>query len=85
MQLAKGLEFRAVAVMACDDEVIQLEECIEGVGDDADFQEVYESRHRIRVRLMSAFSGKADSLCSLRDFQFLTRSRHFGRVCRVQE
>ena len=31
MHLAKGLEFRAVAVMACDDEVIPLQERIETV------------------------------------------------------
>ena len=42
MHLAKGLEFRAVAVMACDDEIIPLQERIETVGDDADLQEVYE-------------------------------------------
>jgi hypothetical protein len=36
MHLAKGLEFRAVVVMACDDEVIPLQERIETVGDDAD-------------------------------------------------
>ncbi|MDP2751429.1 MAG: 3'-5' exonuclease, partial [Rhodocyclaceae bacterium] len=39
MHLAKGLEFRAVVVMACDDEVIPLQERIETVGDDADLQE----------------------------------------------
>jgi hypothetical protein len=32
MHLAKGLEFRAVVVMACDDEVIPLQERIETVG-----------------------------------------------------
>jgi hypothetical protein len=31
MHLAKGLEFRAVAVMACDDEVIPLQERIEAI------------------------------------------------------
>ena len=36
MHLAKGLEFRAVVVMACDDEIIPLQERIETVGDDAD-------------------------------------------------
>ncbi len=41
MHLAKDLEFRAVVVMACDDEVIPLQERIETVGDDADLQEVY--------------------------------------------
>jgi mRNA-degrading endonuclease RelE of RelBE toxin-antitoxin system len=50
MHLAKGLEFRAVAVMACDDEVIPLQERMESVGDDADLQEVYETeRHLLYV------------------------------------
>ena len=50
MHLAKGLEFRAVAVMACDDEVLPLQERIENVGDDADLQEVYETeRHLLYV------------------------------------
>lgn len=43
MHLAKGLEFRAVVVMACDDEIIPLQERIETVGDDADLQEVYDT------------------------------------------
>ena len=43
MHLAKGLEFRAVVVMACDDEVIPLQERIETVGDDADLREVYDT------------------------------------------
>ncbi len=50
MHLAKGLEFRAVVVMACDDEVLPLQERIESVGDDADLQEVYETeRHLLYV------------------------------------
>lgn len=50
MHLAKGLEFRAVAVMACDDEVVPLQERIEAVGDDADLQEVYDTeRHLLYV------------------------------------
>lgn len=50
MHLAKGLEFRAVAVMACDDEIIPLQERIETVSDDADLQEVYETeRHLLYV------------------------------------
>lgn len=50
MHLAKGLEFRAVVVMACDDEVIPLQERIETVGDDADLQEVYDTeRHLLYV------------------------------------
>ena len=50
MHLAKGLEFRAVAVIACDDEIIPLQERIETVGDDADLQEVYDTeRHLLYV------------------------------------
>ena len=50
MHLAKGLEFRAVAVMACDDEIIPLQERIGAVGDDADLQEVYDTeRHLLYV------------------------------------
>lgn len=50
MHLAKGLEFRAVVVMACDDEIIPLQERIEAVGDDADLQEIYDTeRHLLYV------------------------------------
>jgi superfamily I DNA/RNA helicase len=50
MHLAKGLEFRAVAVMACDDEVIPLQARIESVSDDADLDEVYSTeRHLLYV------------------------------------
>ncbi|MDT0619894.1 3'-5' exonuclease [Salinisphaera sp. P385] len=50
MHLAKGLEFRAVAVMACDDEVIPLQARIESIGDDADLEEVYNTeRHLLYV------------------------------------
>jgi hypothetical protein len=50
MHLAKGLEFRAVVVMACDDEIVPLQARIEAVGDDADLQEVYDTeRHLLYV------------------------------------
>ena len=50
MHLAKGLEFRAVSVMACDDEIIPLQGRIGTVGDDADLQEVYDTeRHLLYV------------------------------------
>ena len=50
MHLAKGLEFRAVAVMACDDEVIPLQGRMESVADDADLEEVYDTeRHLLYV------------------------------------
>lgn len=50
MHLAKGLEFRAVAVIACDDEVVPLQERIETVTDDADLEDVYNTeRHLLYV------------------------------------
>jgi superfamily I DNA/RNA helicase len=47
MHLAKGLEFRAVVVMACDDEVIPLQERIESVGDAGDLEDVYNSERSL--------------------------------------
>ena len=47
MHLAKGLEFRAVVVAACDDEVIPLQARIERVGDDADLEEVYGTERQL--------------------------------------
>ena len=47
MHLAKGLEFRAVVVMACDDEVLPLQERIEAVGDDGDLQETYNTERQL--------------------------------------
>ena len=50
MHLAKGLEFRAVVVAACDDEVLPLQARIETVSDDADLEEVYNTeRHLLYV------------------------------------
>ena len=47
MHLAKGLEFRAVAVMACDDEVIPLQARIDQVGEDSDLKEVYDTERQL--------------------------------------
>jgi superfamily I DNA/RNA helicase len=50
MHLAKGLEFKAVAVMACDDEVLPLAERIESVVEESDLDEVYDTeRHLLYV------------------------------------
>jgi UvrD-like helicase C-terminal domain/AAA domain len=50
MHLAKGLEFRAVAVMACDDEILPQQERIETVADDSELEEVYNTeRHLLYV------------------------------------
>ena len=47
MHLAKGLEFRTVAVLACDDDVIPLRQRIEALGDEADLEEVYTSERNL--------------------------------------
>jgi superfamily I DNA/RNA helicase len=50
MELAKGLEFKAVATMACDDEVIPSQERIETVSDPSDLDDVYDTeRHLLYV------------------------------------
>jgi len=50
MHLAKGLEYRSIVVMACDDEVIPSQERIELVGDENDLEEVYNTeRHLLYV------------------------------------
>ncbi|MDR0306376.1 MAG: UvrD-helicase domain-containing protein [Chitinispirillales bacterium] len=50
MHLAKGLEFKGVAVIACDDEIVPLQQRIESVGDDADLEEIYNTeRHLLYV------------------------------------
>ncbi len=65
MHLAKGLEFRAVAVMACDDDVVPLQSRIAGVGELGDLEEVYDTeRHLLyvactRARDHLAISGVA--------------------------
>jgi UvrD-like helicase C-terminal domain/AAA domain len=47
MHLAKGLEFRTVVVMACDDEVIPLQARVDTVGEDSDLKEVYDTERQL--------------------------------------
>ena len=47
MHLAKGLEFRAVAVMACDSEIIPLQSRVESITDEADLEEVYNTERNL--------------------------------------
>ena len=47
MQLAKGLEFRAVAIMAGGYEVIPLQERLKTVGQEAGLEEVYETERQL--------------------------------------
>ena len=50
MHLAKGLEFRAVVVAACDDEVIPLQSRIETIVDEADLEDVLQHRAATPLR-----------------------------------
>ena len=50
MHLTKGLAFRAGVVMACDDEIIPLQQRIETAADDSDLEDVYNTeRHLLYV------------------------------------
>ena len=73
MHLAKGLEFKAVAVMACDDEVLPLQSRIESVADEVDLDDVYETERqllyvactRARDRLLTAVKPGSEFLKDL--------------------
>jgi superfamily I DNA/RNA helicase len=47
MHLSKGLEFRAVAVMACDDSVLPLPARLESLGDYADLQDTHDTERQL--------------------------------------
>lgn len=76
MHIARGLEFRAVAVMACDDEDIPLQARIESTADEADLEDVYTTeRHLLYVActrardclLVTAVEPGSELLEDLRD------------------
>ena len=47
MHLAKGLEFRAVVVMACDQGVLPLDDRVADAADEAELDEIYETERRL--------------------------------------
>ena len=47
MHLAKGLEFRQVIVMACDDEVLPDQDRIDTVADEVELDEIYETERQL--------------------------------------
>ena len=59
MHLAKGLEFRAVAVMACDEEVIPQQERIETASDASEIEDIYNTERQL---LYVACTRARDSL-----------------------
>lgn len=58
MHLAKGLEFRIVIVMACDDDIVPLASRVESAADESELQEVYDTeRHLLYVACTRAREG----------------------------
>lgn len=47
MHMAKGLEFKAVAVMACDDEALPLQSRIDDATDEDELREVFETERHL--------------------------------------
>lgn len=47
MHLAKGLEFKSVAVMACDEKYLPLQERIESVADEVELDDVYATERQL--------------------------------------
>ncbi len=47
MHLAKGLEFKAVAVMACEDGVLPLQSRMDAVADETELDDVYETERHL--------------------------------------
>lgn len=47
MHLAKGLEFKAVAVMACDDDVLPLKSRLEAVADETELDDVFDTERQL--------------------------------------
>ena len=50
MHLAKGLEFKAVAVMACDEDALPLRSRIDAAMDEAELEDVYDTRTATPLR-----------------------------------
>ncbi len=47
MSLAKGLEFRAVVVMACDEGILPLDQRVADAADEAELDDIYETERRL--------------------------------------
>jgi AAA domain/UvrD-like helicase C-terminal domain len=47
MSLAKGLEFRAVVVMACDESILPLDERVADAADEVELDDIYETERRL--------------------------------------
>ena len=76
MNLAKGLEFRAVSVMACDQGILPLDERVADAADEAELDEIYETERRLlyvactRARDHLFLTGVEPSSEYMADFRF---------------
>jgi superfamily I DNA/RNA helicase len=74
MGLAKGLEFRVVVVMACDEGVLPLDERVADAADEAELDDIYETERRwlyvacTRAREHLLLTGVAPTSEYLADF-----------------
>jgi superfamily I DNA/RNA helicase len=59
MHLAKGLEFKSVVVMACDEGVLPLDDRVADAADEAELDDIYETERRL---LYVACTRARDSL-----------------------
>ena len=75
MSLAKGLEFRAVIVVACDEGVLPLDERVADAADEAELDDIYETERRLlyvactRAREHLLLTGVTPTSEYLADFQ----------------
>ena len=75
MELAKGLEFRGVVVMACDEGILPLDERAADAADEAELDDIYETERRLlyvactRAREHLLVTGVAPGSEYLNDFQ----------------
>jgi superfamily I DNA/RNA helicase len=47
MHLAKGLEYKAIAVMACDDDILPLQERVESAADEFELDEIHDTERNL--------------------------------------
>ncbi len=78
MHLAKGLEFRAVAVMACDDEIIPLQERIQSISEDSELEEVYNTE-------ATCFTSPAPAPETISSSPAWNPPRSFWMICRGED
>jgi AAA domain/UvrD-like helicase C-terminal domain len=74
MSLAKGLEFRAVVIMACDEGILPLDERVADAADETELDDIYETERRLlyvactRAREHLLLTGVLPTSEYLRDF-----------------